>query len=219
VYCANNPIKLIDPNGKEVWLTDENGERTQQITEKDMKTKSDDKRIQTMQNIYNSGKDGKKVMNQIMSSKKNSFEISEKSEWAPGGQVSQDNVVTWGDPENESYGGNDMDVLTEELFHCKQIDDGLWNWSGGKGNLDLEVQAKEFTAKVSQGFNKYYRSATGFHVPTAMYIMSGSSNLNINKHDYLSRPNYKIPAFNSIPDMIKERNPDTYIEFRGGYIK
>ena len=28
VYCANNPIKLVDPNGEDIWEIDENGKLT-----------------------------------------------------------------------------------------------------------------------------------------------------------------------------------------------
>ncbi|MCH3923596.1 MAG: RHS repeat-associated core domain-containing protein [Bacteroidales bacterium] len=202
VYCADNPVKLIDPNGKEIWILDEDGQRIHKVTENDMEIESTDERIQTMQHIYKSGNEGKNLMKQIMNSTKNSFEIPTKSKYLSEREVSEDLVVSWGNPLNISYGGTDVDILTEELFHCKQIDDGTWKFKGMDREtlLLLELQAKEFSENLSMNYDKYFKNGQ-YYVPTEMQIMSGNDiYVNVSKKDYLRKDvTVELPTYSEEP--------------------
>jgi RHS repeat-associated protein len=213
-YCANNPVNLVDPDGRDVWLADKEGNPSKQVTKEDMTKKSKDVRIQTMQRMYNSGPEGKEAINQIIGSDKKTFTILEKSDFASGGGVSQEGFISWGNPESEAYGGNAMDVLTEELFHTKQIDDGRWDWYGS--NLDLEVEAKTFTTKVNPLFKQYFQSIDGTYTPTEMMIMSGKepyfNYFKFGKKGYLDKTmdNVEIPVYKENPTNKSYIHPATF---------
>ncbi|MDR0971053.1 MAG: RHS repeat-associated core domain-containing protein [Bacteroidales bacterium] len=200
-YCANNPVNLVDPDGRDVWLADKEGNPSKQVTKEDMTRKSKDVRIQTMQRMYKSGKEGKNAINQIIGSDK-TYIIKEKG-YLPGGQIEENGgnfVISWGDPKGgEAYGGDAMDVLTEEIFHSKQIDDGRWNWNGR--NLDLEEEAKTFTTQVNPFFRRFYKPLGEDFTPTDMQIMSGEErNFGWSKRDYLDKTkNITLPTYKEYP--------------------
>ncbi|MDR1006170.1 MAG: hypothetical protein LBL74_04825 [Bacteroidales bacterium] len=83
VYCANNPIKLIDPNGKEIWINGEDGTRTQYT--KNMEYKGNDgftkDAIKALNKIRGT-KIGGRAVNELETSK-NVFNIqkSEKNQF------------------------------------------------------------------------------------------------------------------------------------------
>ena len=121
---------------------------------------------------------------------------------------------------NDSHGGNEMDVLTEELFHCKQIYDEAWKFVGMDRNtkLDLEIKAKEFTSKISKGYNKYFKTIGGVYVPTQMYIMSGKTNFGVDKKNYLKNDiRTELPAYSKDPTYNFRATPDRPYSHIGSY--
>jgi hypothetical protein len=84
--AANNPIKLVDPNGEEIWITGADGSKT--LYTQGMKYEGGDKfvgkAVNTL-NKLNGTKFGGKVIGMLAESKTNNVDIisATKSEWNP----------------------------------------------------------------------------------------------------------------------------------------
>jgi len=63
-----------------------------------------------------------------------------------GGRVDDERIVVWGKPAL-NYGGTEVNIILEELFHCAQYE-GINNMSW-TGDVETgEIPAKEFSARV-----------------------------------------------------------------------
>jgi RHS repeat-associated protein len=83
-YVANNPIKLVDPNGEEIWITGADGSKT--LYTQGMKYEGGDKFVGKAVNALNKlngTKFGGKVIGMLAESKTNNVDIisATKSEW------------------------------------------------------------------------------------------------------------------------------------------
>ena len=105
-----------------------------------------------------------------------------------------------------------VDVFNEELFHCNQIANNQWDFDGdGKGNISLEVQAKEFSVRMNEasgrGFSSYYYE-NNHYKPTEMNVMQGRDRWNSpDKASYL-KGNAQVGWFKSFPNGADR--PDRY---------
>ena len=68
VYCADNPVKLVDPNGEEIWLIGEDGSRIKytQGMIYDGQDKSIIGKVNTLNQIK-STRGGKKLLGELLS--------------------------------------------------------------------------------------------------------------------------------------------------------
>ena len=97
------------------------------------------------------------------------YDIQNKSNME-GGRVDDERIVVWGKPAL-NYGGTEVNIILEELFHCAQYE-GINNMSW-TGDVETgEIPAKEFSARVFPFFNRYFYF-NGFWVSTEMNIMTG----------------------------------------------
>jgi len=202
-YCANNPVMLIDPDGRKLVIPGEDGTSVEYTPN----LKSDDKRIQMLNRTYQT-KEGKKAIDNVIKSEK-VFNINEQGIDGAEGRVIPsmgEYNVSWSNP-NETHGGDAEDVFNEELFYCNQIADNKWDFNGnGAGNIGLEVKAKEFSVGVNEtlgrGFNKYY-SENSYYKPTEMNVMQGQDRWNSpDKASYL-QGKAQVGWFKSYPSGIK----------------
>lgn len=158
-------------------------------------------------------KNGDKIINKILESGK-IFTIGEMSEDVVEHFVLPGGYVVWGKPA-VNHGGDEKNVLAEEIYHCYQIAKGDWKFSGMTRDqmLDLEIQAKEFAAQFDY---KPFFKTQGFYVPTQMKIMAGD--------DYVLKKSYldsefvtQLPMYKNKPSISDERKDDGTYYHRGTY--
>ncbi len=146
-YCANNPVKLVDPNGEEVWIigSDENSRVKytigMQYDGTDEKVKA---RIDNLNSIYNTDV-GSKVVTSLVESKQsymimdNDMGCSKNSNWI-------ENNKTQGKCGGQIMLNNDeLGHFSHELFHAYQSENGR----GGSGCILNEVEAYLFQYMVT----------------------------------------------------------------------
>ena len=149
-YCAWNPVKLVDPNGKKIKLvtgTDDEGNATT-VDVNSISDFPDDERMNIIREMYKT-EEGKNAINKIMESGM-VFTILEKMDGIEDHEVSPDGDVSWGNP-SENHGGDAKHVLTEELYHCFQIATEKWKFDGSMSKDDMydcEIKAKTFAASL-----------------------------------------------------------------------
>ena len=214
-YCAWNPVKLVDPDGKEIWIvtgTDDNGDW---ITEKvsSINDYPNSEQMNVLRMIYENN-EGKEVVDEIMKSDK-IFTIGEKIDYVTEHSVSEDLYVSWGIAA-ENHGGNETNVLAEEIFHCYQIVKGTWKFTGMSKDemLDCEITAKEFAAKTFS-YDKYFYTQ-GFYIPTEMHIMD--------KWDYGTKKSYlqkgvktELPCYKNDPTFDNQCIQSGIYKHEGAY--
>ena len=214
-YCGWNPIKLVDPDGKEIWIvtgTDDNGDW---ITEKvsSINDYPNSEQMNVLRKIYENNK-GKEVVDEIMKSDK-IFTIGEKIDYVTEHSVSEDLYVSWGIAA-ENHGGDETNVLAEEIFHCYQIVKGTWKFAGMSKDemLDCEITAKEFAARTFS-YNKYFKSQ-GVYIPTEMYVMD--------QWDYSTKKSYlqkgvktELPCYKSDPTFDNQSIQSGIYKHEGAY--
>ena len=119
-YCANNPVKLIDPNGKEIWIVGDDG-NNYQYKKGNLYTKNgdeytgDDKFANQVKNDLNTLKDngmGSEIESLIISSKRHSILNSKK-----------DNTTT---PESPDNINNKIGTSSEIKYNPQKTDIDGW---------------------------------------------------------------------------------------------
>ena len=170
-YCAWNPVKLVDPDGRDVVLS----ESAKKIHEK----------------YY--GKDGHEDYTRLYDKLNNDhtvlFNVKEENqnaiaiEYGANGIVYQTGNndqnysnggfnVEWGEP-NILHGGTSEHVLLEELFHAGQIIDGKYKTDAAT-SVTSEYFAKKFAVSTSDNaYNKTYDDTKNnfYGIPTEMSII------------------------------------------------
>ena len=137
VYCANNPVILVDPDGADIYIKGEDGVITTYVpgaTNYDGEDEYTKEMITSLDKIHSS-KSGEKVIDRLVSSDKKYTLDNEKGK--------TDN------PETHSKGIHfnkytDITTISHELFHSYQFDKGQ-----GGGNIPNEVEAYMFDMIVT----------------------------------------------------------------------
>lgn len=151
VYCMNNPVNAVDPDGKEIWIyyKDDNGEMKSFQYTIGMNFDGMPSTTQTIIKNFNAmskNTSGRDVLTSIVNSKvkygflqENTYSVD-----AEGYFDSQINTVSLADPSNTI-------TFAEETFHVYQYVNGQY----GKTAVN-EVEAKLFSAKMNfeiEGWN------------------------------------------------------------------
>ena len=142
-YCAWNPVRLVDPDGRTIWI--ENGDGTKIKYEVNMKVQGDkfsQQTIETLNEMYTTSA-GEKLLNSLSGSKDN-FHISSESSGVPGTHSTKkekDGV------RSRMGGSSSMLDLSHELFHQYQYLCG----QGGATYFN-EVEAYLFSERLTNDY-------------------------------------------------------------------
>ena len=162
-YCAWNPVKLVDPDGRTVWIESGDGTRTEYSP--NMQATGDDftkKQISTLNQIY--GTDLGQELLDVLIDSESDYDIAE----APRNQ--QGTYATVG---NKSGNGakikSDKDIeakyLAHELFHAFQFDCG----EGGP-TVKNEIEAYVFEQAIVASLQE-----VGYSITSAFLAKDGNA--------------------------------------------
>ena len=154
-YCANNPIRYIDPNGREIWVYyyDEEGQQQSFQYTVGMQCDVDNSEVQTIVsnlNTMHSNESGGQVIDAIIGSitKFGFMQADTHSEGGEGFLDPQTNIVSLNDVSNTLS-------FAEETFHIFQS----VNNQGGTTAVN-EVEAKLFSAKMNYEIEAWSENAS-----------------------------------------------------------
>ena len=141
-YCANNPIMLIDPNGKEIWIAGEDGSKTQYTTKNMPEYKGEDKftkqTIATLNQMKSTAAGGQ-VLSELDASS-NVYNITNgKSEVGTAIFKEEKNGGTI-----KMNGNLSLHTLSHELFHGYQYEKGQ-----GGASIFNEIEAYMFDNAIT----------------------------------------------------------------------
>jgi len=155
-YVANNPIMLVDPDGKRIWITEKNGENKKLLYKngelyqrkglfrKEKYTGNDEFAIQTKDNlnsIKSGDSKGNKMVNTLENSKKNHkikhgdenkliLTTSELKRARKGSKIASHTQVTgedgWIDNGDNYIKSTSESSLAHELEHMYSLDQGIF---------------------------------------------------------------------------------------------
>jgi len=146
-YCANNPVKLVDPNGREIWIDNylyTPGEACPEDAAENTRTKWN-----TLNAIYMK-KNGDRVIDEMSDSKIFKFNISSEKNLESNGLACYTR-------ESKTSGiiylnGNDDDIgtLSHELFH------GYQHLRGQPGHTIFnEIEANMFSYSITKNWENF----------------------------------------------------------------
>ena len=171
-YCAWNPVRLVDPEGRDVELS----ESAQEIHKKYYGKKGYEKYTE----LYDKLNNDHSILVTVKDCNDNAYA---KSNGANGivdfSEVQQDHYknwcfdIEWGDP-NKMHGGSNEHVFLEELFHAGQIKDANYNISAAH-SINSEYDAKLFAVQTSAvSYNRTFEDTKNwfYGIPTEMYIIN-----------------------------------------------
>ena len=148
VYCAGNPVRLVDPDGREIWI---GGYKYTQGANCPKELTGDDAKAWHSLNSINEHKIGGKVVSALCDSKKK-YMIETGYEGENPNYTANWNPSTGkrggcGGTININNGVMDMNqILSHEVFHAYQDENGQYG-----RNIHNEVEAYMFEAIVCNG--------------------------------------------------------------------
>jgi len=183
-YCAWNPVKLIDPDGKTIWLLDEDGSKVQYTP--NMKPRGGDavqQQINSLNGIYSTDI-GMELLEVLIDSGKDYLISNEPSSLANSAST----TGTTNGSISKMGGYNDIYNLSHELFHAFRFENGQ-----GGATIYNEVEAYIF----SQCLSDTYTANTGISV--------GSKSAHLSRHpnttdgELFEQSMYNIVNSNTFP--------------------
>ena len=144
-YCADNPVILVDPDGREIWITGDNGEKTMYC--QDMQYKGNDaftkETIDVLRQL-NETRNGKTLLTELVGSDKIiTITSNESSEFGTCSFIANKNGGTLQMGSKPS-----LREIAHELFHGYQYLYGI----GGRSIFN-ECEAYLFAIGISLGSN------------------------------------------------------------------
>ncbi len=171
-YCAWNPVKLVDPDGRDVVLS----ESAQKIHEKYYRKQGYEKYTE----LYDKLNDDHSIQINVKECNDNAYA---KSIGANGvvdySAIQQDKFsngcfdIEWGDP-NDMHGGTNEHVFLEEFFHAGQMKDANYDLSATY-SINKEYDAKLFAVRMStESYDMTFDDTKNwfFGIPTEMHIIN-----------------------------------------------
>ena len=145
-YCAWNPVKLVDPDGRKIWI--ESGDGTKVEYQANMDPSGDDasrQQIQSLNQMYSTDL-GEKLLGVLIESN-NDYYITNESSTRPNTCA----TVKDGNGARLKMGGkNDALNLSHELFHAYQYECGQ-----GGATYKNEVEAYLFSISLNTTISGY----------------------------------------------------------------
>lgn len=159
MYCANNPIRLVDPDGREIWINynDDDGQNQSILYTAGMNYEGSNEFISKTISYLNAINDngGSNMLGELISSS-NAFNLVNKLAIDKKGNVVQDGLTF---SANESGGGDiyagallskgrseysNIESISHELFHGLQNEE-----KQGGGSVFNEVEANVFSGVIA----------------------------------------------------------------------
>jgi hypothetical protein len=195
-YCANNPIKLIDPNGEEIWIIGEDGETRIQYTQ-GMKYTGNDKTIATRVdalNQINDSKNGKTVLNELTGSKNMYMMMNNDGSCSSNANFVENDMQKGGEGGQIMLNDNSLSDMSHELFHAYQSENG----GGGNGSIVNEVESYLFQYSIAGSVN-----STSLFASTGNNA-SGVRGYNDNVNDLISSSSFSPESFFNVVKGFKQ---------------
>ena len=157
-YCAWNPVKLVDPDGKEftVWIEDGGGNTYEyKPNMSPMGDAAAQQQIQTLNEIYSTSL-GQEMLDVLIESA-NDYYITNESTRTPG----TSGTIEYGNGAKCKMGGNNNVVdMSHELFHAFQYE----NCQGG-ATYKNEVEAYIYSNALAWEAGKAFKGQLGTFNP------------------------------------------------------
>jgi hypothetical protein len=153
-YCANNPMKFVDPTGEE-WDLSELSSEQQEKWKKEMSFACENSEL--FKEMYNQ-------MDKSETSYK--VKIGETQNDVPGQFNASDNTITFNSEDNINSG----DVYIEEIFHAYQKDNSSLYESGNSFNMEFEAKVAKMLIKEQMGLG--FASYNGTNMEMAYNFLS-----------------------------------------------
>ena len=140
-YCAWNPVKLVDPDGRTIWIEDGSGTKIEyKANMKPVGDKAVSEQIQSLNKMYGSDL-GMELLDVLIQSN-NDYHITNESSSVAG----TCNTTKYGNGAKLKMGGNnDVLSMSHELFHAYQYECGF-----GGATYKNEVEAYLFSISLTQ---------------------------------------------------------------------
>ena len=206
-YCAWNPVKLVDPDGRKIWLLDEEGSKV--LYNPNMQPVGGDavrQQITSLNGIYSTDI-GMELLDVLIGSEKE-FLISNESS---GKSNSASTKATENGTVSKMGGLNDIYNLSHELFHAFQYENGQ-----GGATIYNEVEAYIF----SQCLTDTYMMNTGIVIQTMSAHIS--CHPNTTNGELFEQAMYNIVNSNAFPasdfdTAVRLFRSESNANVQGGY--
>ena len=209
-YCAWNPMRLVDPNGDSIILS----ESAEALHKKYYNRKGSEEYTA----LYDRLQKDKSILFVVKDKNDNSYA---KNHGADAGIIydtysENDEFVhgvfnlEWGDPD-ESFGGDASHVYLEEIYHAGQVIDNKYK---NEATLDNEIDAKEFAMRTNpSNIKDTYTDRNGIQgLPTQLgYIRNNTRG---ESRSFLKSGIIGYPCFNSFGTPRYANIPPAYPDLR-----